>query len=92
MPNLLHAKATGEQDAGELQRAVDASVASVNKNKLSRNARHIGYLVKQVLAAYKSNAIDGKLVDFLENLVVTGEDATRRLTNTPFAAASKLGT
>ena len=90
VPNLLHAKATGEQDAGELQRAVDMSVASVNKNKLSRNARHIGYLVKQVLAAYKVNAIDGKLIDFLENLVVTGEDATRRLTNTPFAAASKL--
>lgn len=90
VPNLLLAKASGDKDAAELQRAVDAAVASVNKNKLSRNAQHIGNLVKQVLAAYESKSIDGHLVDLLGNLIVTTEDATRRLTGTPFAAASKL--
>jgi DNA-binding response OmpR family regulator len=90
VPNLLLAKASGDKDAAELQRAVDAAVASVNKNKLSRNAMHIGNLVKQVLAAYESKSIDGHLVDLLGNLIVTTEDATRRLTGTPFAAASKL--
>jgi len=90
VPNLLLAKASGDRDAGELQRAVDAAVSSVNKNKLSRNAIHIGTLVKQILAAYNSNTIDGHLVDLLGNLVLTTQDATRRLTGTPFAAASKL--
>ena len=90
VPNLLLAKASGDKDAGELQRAVDAAVAAVNKNKLSRNAVHIGYLVKQILAAYKEKTIDGHLVDFLGVLVVTAEDAARRLTTTPYAAASKL--
>ena len=90
VPNLLLAKASGDKDAGELQRAVDAAVAAVNKNKLSRNAVHIGYLVKQILSAYKEKTIDGQLVDFLGVLVVTAEDAARRLTTTPFAAASKL--
>jgi DNA-binding response OmpR family regulator len=90
VPNLLLAKATGDKDAGELQRAVDAAVSDVNKNKLSRNAGHIGTLVKQILAAYKKKAIDGHLIDLLNNLVVTAEDATRRLSGTPFAAASKL--
>ena len=90
VPNLLLAKASGDKDAGELQRAVDSAVASVNNNKLSRNATHIGYLVKQVLAAYKANSIDGNLVDFLATLVVTAQDASRRLTSTPYAAASKL--
>lgn len=90
VPNLLLAKASGDKDAGELQRSVDAAVASVNKNKLSRNALHIGYLVKQILTAYKEQAIDGHLVDFLGLLVVTAEDAGRRLTTTPYAAASKL--
>lgn len=90
VPNLLLAKATGDKDAGELQRAVDAAVSTVNKNKLSRNASHIGALVKQILSAYKKKSIDGQLVDLLSNLVVTSEDATRRLTGTPFAAASRL--
>ena len=69
---------------------MDAAVSSVNKNKLSRNATHIGMLVKQILAAYNSGKIDGHLVDLLGNLVVTAQDATRRLAGTPFAAASKL--
>jgi CheY-like chemotaxis protein len=90
VPNLLLAKASGGGDAGELQRAVDAAVSSVNRNKLGRNAAHIGSLVKQVLAAYDSDSIDGHLIDLLGNLVVTTQDATRRLTGTPFAAASKL--
>lgn len=90
VPNLLLAKASGDKDAGELQRAVDTAVSTVNKNKLSRNAVHIGALVKQILMSYKKKAIDGQLVDLLGNLVVTAEDATRRLTGTPFAAASKL--
>lgn len=90
VPNLLLAKASGGSDAGELQRAVDAAVSLVNKNKLSRNAMHIGILVKQILAAYDANNIDGHLVDLLGNLVITTQDATRRLTGTPFAAASKL--
>ena len=90
VPNTLLAKASGDKDAGELQRAVDAAVSSVNKNKLSRNALHIGNLVKQILAAYEKNTIDGHLVDLLGNLIVTTQDATRRLTGTPFAAASKL--
>ncbi len=90
VPNLLLAKASGDKDAGELQRAVDAAVSSVNKNKLSRNAIHIGILVKQILAAYDKKSIDGHLVDLLGNLIVTTQDATRRLTGTPFAAASKL--
>ena len=90
VPNLLLAKASGDRDASELQRAVDAAVSSVNKNKLSRNAMHIGILVKQILAAYSTKSIDGQLVDLLGNLIVTAQDATRRLTGTPFAAASKL--
>lgn len=90
VPNLLLAKASGDRDAGELQRAVDAAVSSVNKNKLSRNALHIGFLVKQILAAYESQTIDGQLVDLLGNLVITTQDATRRLAGTPFAAAVKL--
>lgn len=90
VPNLLLAKATGDKDAGELQRAVDEAVSMVNKGKLSRNAAHIGSLVKQILTSYKKKSIDGQLVDLLGNLVVTSEDATRRLAGTPFAAASKL--
>lgn len=90
VPNLLLAKASGDKDAGELQRAVDAAVSAVNKNKLSRNAAHIGALVKQILTSYKKQTIDGHLVDLLGSLVLTTEDATRRLTGTPFAAASKL--
>jgi len=90
VPNLLLAKASGDKDAGELQRAVDAAVSSVNKDKLSRNAVHIGTLVKQILAAYDAESIDGHLVDLLGNLIVTTQDATRRLTGTPLAAASKL--
>ena len=90
MPNLLLAKASGAKDAGELQRVVDSAVSTINKNKLSRNALHIGTLVKQILAAYNSNTIDGHLVDLLGNLIVTTQDATRRLSGTPFAAASKL--
>ena len=70
VPNLLLAKASGDKDAGELQRAVDAAVSSVNKNKLSRNSVHIGILVKQILAAYNKNSIDGHLVDLLGNLIV----------------------
>ena len=90
VPNLLLAKASGDKDAGELQRAVDAAVSSVNRNKLSRNALHIGNLVKQILTAYENNTIDGHLIDLLGVLIVTAQDATRRLTGTPFAAASKL--
>ena len=90
VPNLLLAKASGAKDAGELQRVVDSAVSTINKNKLSRNALHIGTLVKQILAAYNSNTIDGHLVDLLGNLIVTTQDATRRLSGTPFAAASKL--
>lgn len=90
VPNLLLAKASGDSDAGELQRSVDAAISSINKNKLSRNAMHIGYLVKQVLAAYEAKNIDGHLTDLLGNLIITTEDATRRLTGTPFDAASKL--
>lgn len=90
VPNLLLAKASGDRDAAELQRAVDAAVTAVNKNKLSRNASHIGGLVKQILAAYDANRIDGQLIDLLANLILTTQDASRRLTGTPFAAASKL--
>jgi len=90
VPNLLLAKASGDRDAGELQRAVDAAVSAVNKNKLSRNALHIGGLVKQILSAYETNSIDGRLIDLLGSLILTSQDAARRLTGTPFAAASKL--
>ena len=90
VPNLLLAKASGGKDASELQRAIDAAVSTVNKNKLSRNAAHIGALVKQILAAYNTKCIDGHLIDLLGNLVLTTQDASRRLTGTPFAAASKL--
>ena len=47
-------------------------------------------MVKQILAAYDAESIDGHLVDLLGNLIVTTQDATRRLTGTPLAAASKL--
>jgi DNA-binding response OmpR family regulator len=90
VPNLLLAKASGDKDAGELQRAVDAAVTSVNKDKISRDAVHIGMLVKQILAAYNKKSIDGHLIDLLGNLIMTTQDATRRLAGTPFAAASKL--
>lgn len=90
VPNTLKAKATGDIDVGVMQHAIDTAIASVNRDKLQRNAAHIGYLVNQILPAYKEKRFDAQLRGHLRELLHTGEDVSRRLAGTRYGHVGKL--
>lgn len=90
VPNMLLQKATGETDPTALQRSVDAAIATVNIDKLVRDAAHIKLLADDIHEAYQINRVDGELLEMLQSLIATTRDAFLRLQSTRFAPVSKL--
>lgn len=90
VPNTLKAKAVGDTDVVSLQQAIDAAIASVNRDKQHRNAAHIEYLVGQILPAYHDGRLGSQIDDHLRELLVTSEDVARRLVGTRFGHVAKL--
>lgn len=90
VPNMMLQKATGESDPTALQMAVDAAIATVNIDKLARDAAHIKLLVEEIQEAYETNKIDGELLELLQSLIITTRDAFLRLQSTRFAPIAKL--
>lgn len=90
VPNTLKAKTVGETDMVRLQQEIDSMIGIVNRGKLQRNAAHLGYLVDQILPAYREQRIDRQLAGYLRELSVTAEDIGRRLTGTRYTHVAKL--
>lgn len=90
VPNLMLQKATGETDPTALQMAIDAAIATVNIDKLARDATHIKLLVEEIREAYEINKIDGELLELLQSLIMTARDAFMRLQSTRFKPITKL--
>ena len=90
VPNTLRAKATGEEDAVDIQHAIDRTIAKVNEQKLESHSRQISVLAEAVLGAYERGEVDDKLVRNLDHLFHVAEDSGRRLVGTPYDHVSKL--
>jgi len=90
VPNTLLQKATGDADPAALQRAVDAAIATVNIDKLIRNAAHIKFLADEIHDAYQIRKIDGELLEMTQALISTTQDAFLRLQSTRFAPVTRL--
>lgn len=90
VPNMLLQKATGDADPTALQRAVDAAIATINIDKLVRDAAHIKLLADEIQDAYQIKKIDGELLELIHSLIATTRDAFLRLQSTRFSPVTKL--
>ncbi len=52
VPNILRAKATGEEEVASVENAIRKAIAEVNEQKLERHAVQIGVLTEMILSAY----------------------------------------
>ncbi|MBK19745.1 MAG: hypothetical protein CMM52_13005 [Rhodospirillaceae bacterium] len=90
VPNILHSKVMGEENTASLQRMVDAATAKVNLNKIIRNGIQIGFLTKQILAAYEKETADAPQMGHLHDLIDIVEDSIRRVQTTKYEPITKL--
>jgi len=90
VPNTFLQKATGVTDPTALQRSVEAAIATVNIDKLVRDASHIKRLADDIHESYQFNRIDGELLETMQSLSATAGDAHLRLQSTRFAPVAKL--
>ena len=91
VPNTLRAKVRGERlDLESLQQAIDATMAQINEQKLSRHAYQIGFLVGLILPAYKDGELDGSTLERINQLVFVAQDVMRRMIGTQYEHVSDL--
>lgn len=91
VPNTLKAKAIGDSaELNSLQRAIDASIAEVNVQKLSRHGVQMRFLVDRIVPGLAFGPPDEETQRSLERLLYVAQDAARRLVGTRFAHVSEL--
>ena len=91
VPNTLRAKARGESlDLERLQQAIDATMAQVNEQKLSRHAYQISFLVGLILPAHNSDKLDDSVLGNINSLTFVAQDVKRRMSGTQYEHVSDL--
>ena len=91
VPNTLRAKARGESlDLERLQRKIDATMAQVNEQKLSRHTYQISFLVGLILPAYNSDKLDESVSEEINRLTLVAQDVKRRMSGTQYEHVSDL--
>ncbi len=90
VPNTLRAKATGEDQKIDMQKAIDDAVSNVNLQKLDRHAFQINWLLDQILPKLEEGQTDEAVQGMLERLLYVAEDSSRRMVGTEYAHVSDL--
>ncbi len=91
VPNTLRAKVRGEPiSIDRLQQEIDATMAQVNEQKLSRHAYQIGFLVGLILPAYQDGKLHESTSEKINQLVLVTQDVMRRTTGTQYEHVSDL--
>jgi DNA-binding response OmpR family regulator len=90
VPNTLRAKATGEDQKIDMQKAIDEAIGNVNLQKLDRHAFQINWLLNQVLPKLEEGQTDEAVQGMLERLLYVAEDSSRRMVGTEYAHVSEL--
>ena len=91
VPNTLRNKANGEPlDLEHLQQEIDATMAQVNEQKLSRHAYQIGFLIAIILPEYNSDELDDSVLDKIDCLTFVAQDVKRRMSGTRYEHVSDL--
>ncbi len=91
VPNTLRAKVRGESvNLTVLQQEIDAALAEVNEQKLSRHAYQIGFLVGIIDPAYNEGELDASVLEEINHLGFVARDVERRMIGTQFEHVGDL--
>lgn len=90
VPNVLAAKATGEESLEDVQRKIDETVRVINEHKMERLSFRGAMQVRLVLEAYDKGAIDEEIEENLTDLLDAARDLARRMEGTEFEHVSDL--
>ncbi|MPY69186.1 MAG: response regulator [Alphaproteobacteria bacterium] len=91
VPNVLRAKAVGDESVIEVQRTIDRLRVEINHSKLKSNAEFVSRLIEYLVAGIADPAAGNSMSARLASLVTTAEDIVWRVGNTRFAHVAKLG-
>jgi response regulator RpfG family c-di-GMP phosphodiesterase len=90
VPNLLHAKATGEGNIIAIQQNIYRLRGQLNHSKLRSNAEFVTQLIDSLIKKIPGQEAGATRSDRLNELAVAAQDIAWRVTNTRFAHVSKL--
>lgn len=90
VPNVLAAKATGEESLEEVQEKIDSTVRVINAQKMERLSFQGAMQVRLVMDAYAKGNIDEEIEEHLTSMLDAARDLSRRMEGTEFEHISEL--
>ncbi|MCR9218996.1 MAG: response regulator [Alphaproteobacteria bacterium] len=91
VPNTLRAKVRGEEiNRTELSESIQKAQATINDERLRRNAFQIAFLVEVILPEFKKREVTAPLLKGLEKLLETARDTATRVKGTKWSHVSEL--
>lgn len=91
VPNLLRAKAMGDENVLTVQHTIDRMRNELNHSKLKSNAEFVSQLIGALVTGASDAAAGSTLPERLQSLIDAAEDIVWRVTNTRFSHVGKLG-
>ena len=90
VPNPLRDRATGVENASDLQNAIDEATANLNDRKMRQHAIRIADQVELIMPIYKKGGGDEGVLSHLDRLQYASEDLARRVSGTPYEFIGEL--
>lgn len=91
VPNTLRSKVRGEAvDEALVRQQIASATLEINGERLRRNGFQIGFLVQQIVPALNGTAEEPQLMMMVRRLVVTCDDISARVADTPFEASLSI--
>ena len=85
VPNILRAKAFGQLESLDVQKAIQAARVKINVHKLERNVFQIGFLVRHITTSLERGSVDNTTSAFLLRLIEVLEETEHRVADTEYA-------
>jgi DNA-binding response OmpR family regulator len=85
VPNILRAKAFGQMEALDAEKAIKTAQTKINIRKLERDIFQIGFLVRHITTSLEKGIVDNTTSAFLSRLLEVIDETQRRVVNTRHA-------
>ena len=89
VPNILRAKAFGQMESMDAQKAIHTARTKINTQKLERNVVQIGFLVEHITTSLEKGIVDNTTSAFLSGLLDVIKETEQQVVDTEYGDLSE---